>query len=60
MNEEISTTNQLSRKEGGMPKRDGTGSPSGARGTRNGRGGGNPGRPGAGTGSKTGGRKGSC
>lgn len=43
-----------------MPKRDGTGPPSGSRGPRDGRGGGNPGQLGAGTGPKTGGQKGPC
>lgn len=43
-----------------MPKRNGTGPPAGARGSRDGRGGGNPGRPGPGSGSQTGGGKGPC
>jgi len=43
-----------------MPRKDGTGPPSGARGPRDGRGGGKPGRPGPGVGSKTGGQKGPC
>jgi len=43
-----------------MPRRDGTGPPTGARGPRDGHGGGRRGAPGKGSGRKTGGRKGPC
>jgi len=52
--------NEVKEKEVPMPKHDGTGPPTGARGPRDGRGAGNPGAPGPGSGAKTGGQKGTC